>query len=165
MLLSLDKIEKESIDLLKTDNTVNEKSFKINDSINDTLNDDKMNSILSFLNEASSVTNNANNFVPKPFKDYSIDFNEFYNNLAANNKKSSNQQTTTTIEANTPRPKFNNNTSIQQNKNENESVLANKKNTKPINNKPTPNNISATPKQSILKTVRYLKILIKFLKI
>ena len=78
MLLSLDKIEKESIDLLKTDNTINDKSIKINDSINDTLNDDKMNSILRFLNEASSVTNNANNFVPKPFKDYSIDLNEFY---------------------------------------------------------------------------------------
>jgi hypothetical protein len=155
LLLSLDKIEKESIDLLKTDNTINDKSIKINDSINDTLNDDKMNSILSFLNEASSVTNNANNFVPKPFKDYSIDLNEFYNNLPVNNKKSSNQQTTT-IEANTPRPKFNNNTSIQQNKNENESLSVNKKNNKPINNKPIPNNISAAPKQSILKTVRLL---------
>lgn len=85
LFLSLDKIEKESLDLLKLDNN-NNKSAKLDDLLSDTISDEKVNSILSFLDEASS--NDANNFVPKAFKDYNIDFNQYYTNLEA--KKPSN---------------------------------------------------------------------------
>lgn len=117
LLFNLDQIEKESADLLK------QEPPKHKDLLNEStasLNGEKMNSILSFLNEAS--TNESNKFVPKPFKEFSVDFNEFYDHL------------TTKKETPKQKPTFNTSSVLLKKQNENEYL---KKSKPVVNNTPT----------------------------
>jgi hypothetical protein len=163
-LLSLNKIEQESADLLKMD--ISDKNKNYSDSMSsissDLANNEKVNSILSFLNEASSTTNDSNNFVPKSFKEYSLDFSQFYDNLVSKKTtQQSNHITSTETSATTPRPKFNNSLSMHPSQKENENSSIQPKKTKQSTiNKPTANSVALSARQQQTKTVLKNKKLI-----
>jgi len=78
LLLSLDKIEKESNEFLKV-NADSNKAIASSLSTTSTVtfeSDTKVNSILSFLDD-EGLKDTATSFVPKPFKDYTIDLRDY----------------------------------------------------------------------------------------
>ena len=135
---------------MDTNDKIKSYSDSMNSTSNDSVNNEKVNSILSFLNEASSANNDSNNFVPKPFKEFSVDFSQFYDNLVS--KKTSQQQNIPTNEnsATIPKPKFNNSLSMHPPQKENEYTSIQPK--KP-NKQTAANSVALSARQHQTKTV------------